>query len=247
MNRKKRTNMKPDERRNQLLDCAQFLFFTKGFDDTTMSDILAAAGISKGGFYHHFTSKDELLFGVLDRMTETLFGQINAIADPASASGLERLHQFIHLRSDYLKEHDYAGQVAFFSVMNDEKNIALLAAFKRRVSKIASPLLTQIVQQGCDEGIFTAPDAQTAAEMIMHIADFFDPALKVAIDARGTARADYAAVKLRSAMVTQYLTIDRLLGLPDGTTNFGWPGVVELTMAIEPVIKPQRVDLSDDD
>jgi AcrR family transcriptional regulator len=232
--------MKPEDRRNQLLDVAQYLFFTKGFDDTTMADILAAAEISKGGFYHHFTSKDELLFGVLDRMADALFGQFDLASQSASTSALEQLHRFIHLRSDYLKQHDYEGQVEFFSVMNDKKNTSLLAAFKRTVGKIALPHLGKIIEQGCDEGVFTTTDAHAAVGMILHIGDFFDPALKVAIDARGTARAADAAAKLRAAMAMQYLTIDRILGLPDGTTNFGWPGVVELTMAIKPIHGPKH-------
>lgn len=238
MNTPKRTNMKPEDRRNQVLDVAQYLFFTKGYDDTTMADILAAAGISKGGFYHHFKSKDELLFGVLDRMVDALFGQLDLTSQGTATSAMDQLNAFIHLRSDYLKEHDYEGQVEFFSVMNDAKNSSLLAAFKRVVGGVASPHLAQIIKQGCDEGVFSTPDARSAADMILHIGDFFDSALKVAIDARGTARADDAAAKLRADMAMQYLTIDRVLGLPDGTTDFGWPGVVELTMAIKPAHNP---------
>lgn len=234
MSRTKRTNMKPQERRNQLLDCASALFFTKGFDGTTMADILSAAEISKGGFYHHFASKDELLFGVLDRMVVAMFGDADTAPKDRSTPALQQLQRFIHRRSDYLKSHDYAGQIEFFSVMNAEKNTSLLATFKRAVNITAVPHLIQIIQQGGDEGVFAVQDAQTAAEMIMHIGDFFDPALKVAIDVRGTSDADQAAAKLRSAMDIQYLTIDRILGLPDGTTNFGWPEVVDLTMAIPP-------------
>lgn len=246
MNRPKRTNMKPEDRRTQLLDCAQYLFFTKGFDDTTVTDIMTAAGISKGGFYHHFESKDELLFGVLDRMAIAVFGQMDAITQAASTSALDKLHEFIHLRSDFLKEHDYEGQVEFYSVMNDEKNASLLLAFNRAVKKISTPHLVKIIEQGCDGGVFTTLDAHSAADMIIHISNFFDPALKVAIDARGTARADDAAAKLRAAMTMQYLIIDRILGLPDGTTNFGWPDVVELTMAITPIHGPKHEDPDND-
>lgn len=126
--------------------------------------------------------------------------------------------------------------------MNDKKNTSLLAAFERAVSKIAVPRLAEIIKKGCEEGVFATTDAQAAAAMILYIDDFFDPALKVAIDARGTARADDAAAKLRAAMAMQYLTIDRILGLPDGTTNFGWQGVVELTMAIKPIHGPKHED-----
>jgi AcrR family transcriptional regulator len=43
------------------------LFNTKGFLQTTMDDITTAARFSKGGIYHYFSSKDEILFFVLDR------------------------------------------------------------------------------------------------------------------------------------------------------------------------------------
>lgn len=60
MKSKKRTNMKPEERRNQLWELAQSFLFSEGFEETSMPDILNTAGISKGGFYHHFGSKDAL-------------------------------------------------------------------------------------------------------------------------------------------------------------------------------------------
>lgn len=126
--------------------------------------------------------------------------------------------------------------------MNEEKNATLLLAFKRAVEKISAPHLIKIIEQGCDEGVFTTFDVQAAANMVMYISDFFDPALKVAIDARRTVRADDAAAKLRVAMTMQFLIVDRTLGLPDGTTNFGWPGVVELTMAIKPIHGPKHND-----
>ena len=58
---KKRIVMKSDDRKNLLLECAQKLFFTKGFDETTVTEIMECGGVSKGGFYHHFTSKEEIL------------------------------------------------------------------------------------------------------------------------------------------------------------------------------------------
>lgn len=234
MNQQKRKNMKPEERRSQLIDVAQYLFFTKGFEDTTMADIMAAANISKGGFYHHFTSKDELLFAVLGRIADLVLAPMDAIANDTSSPALNRLDQYLKMRSSYLKEHDYAGQVEFFRVMNDDKNILLLEMFKRHVRDALEPTLTKIIQDGCDEGTFDVADAKTAADMVIVLGTFFDPALKYAIDVRGTERADAAAANLSAAMDMQFLAIDRVLGLPDGTTDFGFPGVVELTMSIPP-------------
>lgn len=63
----------PDARRNELLDSAQALFFSKGCEATTITDIMESAGVSKGGFYHHFTAKEDLLEALGERLaTETV-------------------------------------------------------------------------------------------------------------------------------------------------------------------------------
>ncbi|TIL28812.1 MAG: helix-turn-helix transcriptional regulator, partial [Mesorhizobium sp.] len=42
----------PEIRSAELLDCAQRLFFERGYDNTTVNDIIREAGLSKGAFYH---------------------------------------------------------------------------------------------------------------------------------------------------------------------------------------------------
>lgn len=230
-----RKNMRPEERRAQLLDCAQMLFFSKGFEETTVQDVLEFTGVSKGGFYHHFKSKEELLFGVLDRLADAVLSQMAMVVADEGASATDLLHNFTHLRANYLREHDYPGQVEIFRTMNQERNLALLEQFKRRVRVGAVPILSQILQKGCKEGVFKIADPETAAELILHISNFLDFALLRAIDARGTKEADFAAEKLQAAIDLQFLTIDRTLGLPDGTTSFGWPDAVHATMETRPI------------
>ena len=67
---KVRRRLAPDERREAILDAAQALFIQQGYDAVTIADVLDAAGISKGGFYHHFTAKEDLLTGIVGRMTQ---------------------------------------------------------------------------------------------------------------------------------------------------------------------------------
>ena len=52
---------KGDARREQILRTAEALFYAQGYEQTSVQDILDAIGISKGGFYHHFESKLDLL------------------------------------------------------------------------------------------------------------------------------------------------------------------------------------------
>jgi len=57
-----------DERRNEILDAAQALFYSKGYDQTSIQDIINAVGIAKGTSYHYFSSKDALLNELVERM-----------------------------------------------------------------------------------------------------------------------------------------------------------------------------------
>ena len=54
------------DKRDQILKCAASVFATDGFDRASMASVAAATGISKATIYHYFSSKDELLFGILD-------------------------------------------------------------------------------------------------------------------------------------------------------------------------------------
>ncbi len=51
----------PDERRSEPITCAQKLFYTKGYESTSVSDIVTEVGAAKGTFYHYFESKQAIL------------------------------------------------------------------------------------------------------------------------------------------------------------------------------------------
>ena len=61
---------KGDARREQILRTAEALFYAQGYEQTSVQDILDAIGISKGGFYHHFESKLDLLDAICQQRAE---------------------------------------------------------------------------------------------------------------------------------------------------------------------------------
>jgi AcrR family transcriptional regulator len=97
--RMKKSNGNGQQARNRVFEAAVEVFHRKGYDNTSMSDIATAAGLTKAGLYHHVSSKESLLYTVLDSgldLTETYVMQpLSAIADP-----LDRLKTMIdlHLR-----------------------------------------------------------------------------------------------------------------------------------------------------
>jgi AcrR family transcriptional regulator len=82
--------------RQEILRAAAHLFQQHGYDATSMNDVAAALKLSKGGLYHHFRSKDAILFHLMNRAMqiteEHLIGPVRGIVDPE-----ERLRTLIRL------------------------------------------------------------------------------------------------------------------------------------------------------
>ena len=82
--------------RQEILRVSARLFQEQGYDGTSMNDVAAALKLSKGGLYHHFQSKDEILFNLMnhamDITEERVINRVKAIPDPE-----ERLRMLIKL------------------------------------------------------------------------------------------------------------------------------------------------------
>ena len=82
--------------RQEILRTAARLFQQRGYDATSMNDVAAALKLSKGGLYHHFQSKDEILFEIMNHAMEItqerVLTPVRGIADPE-----ERLRALIRL------------------------------------------------------------------------------------------------------------------------------------------------------
>jgi TetR/AcrR family transcriptional regulator, cholesterol catabolism regulator len=82
--------------RQEILRTAARLFQQRGYDATSMNDVAAALKLSKGGLYHHFQSKDEILFEIMNHAMqitqERVINPVRAIPDPQ-----EKLRELIRL------------------------------------------------------------------------------------------------------------------------------------------------------
>jgi len=83
--------------RQEILRTAARLFQQRGYDATSMNDVAAALKLSKGGLYHHFAGKDEILFNLMDHAMavtqQRVIDPVRSVADPE-----ERLRKLIRLQ-----------------------------------------------------------------------------------------------------------------------------------------------------
>src|SRR5262249_34876664 len=114
----------PELRRNEILDCAQALFLTRGYDNASLNDVIAEAGVSKGAFYHYFASKEALLEALAARMAREALAQVQEVLDKPGLDALARLNAFMAW-SRQNKIDNAATNWALFEVLFRPENIIL--------------------------------------------------------------------------------------------------------------------------
>ena len=83
-----------EERRPQIVEAATQVFIRKGYRKTTMPDIAREAGLSVGGVYWYFKSKDEVVLALLEEIFQSDLESMKILLDSAS-SATERLKSFV--------------------------------------------------------------------------------------------------------------------------------------------------------
>jgi AcrR family transcriptional regulator len=220
----------PDARRGELLDCAQALFFERGYERTTVNDIIDRAGVSKGGFYHHFSSKEEMLEALAARLAQEAIQRVQDVLDDPDMDALTRLNRFL-ARSRQMKVEDAPRIRAMFDVVFKPENIVLYHRLNAAVVAVMAPVLARIIAQGKQEGVFDVPDANTAAEVVLQLGASTHDAIARAIEASGTPEAAAAADAVEERLRFQGIAIDRILGLSDGSVVFAEAGFAHAIMA----------------
>ena len=82
-------------RKEEILNAAQELFVSKGYEQTTTVDIMNAVGIAKGTLYYHFTSKEEILDALVERMGRRMIAKALICAGQREEPVFERLLQVL--------------------------------------------------------------------------------------------------------------------------------------------------------
>lgn len=161
-----RTYKKHDTRKDELLDITQKLFYQKGYDRTTVEDIINAAAISKGAFYHHFSSKEDLLDNLVYRMSEKIVFEIRAIIEDPALNVLQKLHKATAAGKN-IKVSNKELLKTYMKVIHSDQNLVLRHKLNLSMINLIEPLYTILIEQGVKENIFTTPSPRFAARMMI--------------------------------------------------------------------------------
>lgn len=217
-----RRRMAPEERRAHILDTAQTLFFARGWDAVTIADVLAETGISKGGFYHHFAAKEDLLDGVVERFTKEALNAADTARAGCSGDALARFNAFLAASIRWKAER--GPQLKFFiDAMLRPGNDILFQRIWTASAAAARPILREMIADGADTGCFDVPDVDLVTEAVLNFAQGRRDVVARAVRAAQTGALDRGAALLDRRMIAEGALIDRLLGLPAGSIALSNP------------------------
>lgn len=147
-----------ETRRMFLLDTAEAVFLKKGYEAATVNDILEAAKLSKGGFYHYFKSKDEVLDALKSRYTRYFLDTVEAKvkAFPANLAD-KRFHAWIHAYAEAYLATVALHNLVYHSVHAQKTNEDRVAITRQ---------IEQLLEEGVAQGAWTLSSPHLTATII---------------------------------------------------------------------------------
>lgn len=163
--------MKTDTK-TKIVQAAYELFAEKGYEETTLNEIIQATDLSKGAIYHHFRSKLDILETMTAIAEKRVKDFLNGLVTDTSLSAKEKITKII----DYQL---YSGQQK--QLIENRWLEKIPFAFIKEVRTIQStivPLVSSIIVQGVKNSEFECKDPLETAELIVFYFDvFLDPVL----------------------------------------------------------------------
>jgi AcrR family transcriptional regulator len=191
----------PEARRGEILETAQHLFETKGYDRTTINDILSAISIAKGTFYYYYKSKEEVMDAIVLRKIAAQTAEIERLSSDEYLSVNEKIFSILMLLRDTQTAHIGNGQPS-----NAEMQRKLLGELVKNLG----PVIASVINQGKTEGLFATDYPQEVVEqLIVMIKIIFEPSMFSWTAEERTTRARAFAS-----------TMESILGAAQGSFNF---------------------------
>ena len=138
-----------DDRRNEILDTAERLFTIKGYEKSTVNDIISEVNIAKGTFYHYFKSKEEVLNNIVSRYKDIVVSRAEEVVNNNNLSLEEKLmHLFLSMNIN-----DKAD-IQILDELHKTENSLLHQKTLNQLIRVMAPILVKVIEEGMEEKIW---------------------------------------------------------------------------------------------
>ena len=150
----------PEQWKKEILDAAQKLFISKGYEETSISDIMDMAGGAKGMFYRCFKSKEEVMYALGNQM----FFEDNPFEAVKGQDGLNALQKIRSLLA--LNRSDAERNRINMQAVPILKDSHILAAAVRENRRVLTPLWLELLEEGKRDGSINTEYTKELSELL---------------------------------------------------------------------------------
>jgi AcrR family transcriptional regulator len=160
-------NKYPEETVKLILDTAAKLFAEKGYDETSLQDIIDRTNLSKGAIYHHFSSKEEIFLRVCDRVGQESERVLRKIVSREDLSGVEKLKEIFRVSLLCPSQKRIMDIVPYLLDNPKFLSIEIQSVF----NEVAPLYIKPILEQGIKDGSIKTEHPNELAEALLILAN----------------------------------------------------------------------------
>lgn len=158
-------------KKSDIIKISRQLFYTKGYSNTSIQNIIDIANIAKGTFYHYFKSKEDLLNQLTDIDVDGLYSVIEKI-EKMQIDAKSKLLKIFQSATSWKNDNISALKPLIKVIISDSNLILRNNILQHQNSKLA-PLYARIISQGVDEGVFHVRDKEYTSKFLICSFDYY--------------------------------------------------------------------------
>ena len=173
---------KGEKRKQELLGIAYRMFLEKGYEKTSVDEIINEAGIAKGTYYYYFESKEATLEAVIDMM----INEEVIRAKEVLASQMEIPQKLVSVIYALRPAQD---EQVIADALEVKENIIMHDKINRRIVEEAHQIIAEVVKEGISQGLFSCTNVEERVKMLLILSqhafndgEFSDKDVEVYID-----------------------------------------------------------------
>lgn len=207
---------KGDLKKMQILDAAEKLFFEKGYEQTSIQDILDVLSLSKGGFYHYFDSKQSMLKEICERRAMNRYERLMGELYLSRRSPIDKLNLLLDQVNLFETESTQFAAL-ILKLCYREKDAAIREHNRRIAIEKLTPYMNDVIGEGIEDGLLHSRHPMEIGKLVLMLAwDVDDAVCAMVAEAPDNPE---QIIPVMEMLNTYRESLETLLGAPFGTIS----------------------------
>ena len=155
---------KGEKRKQELIRIAYDMFLSRGYENTSVDEIIAEAQITKGTYYYYFPSKEKMLEDVIEMMIESEVETARSII----GSDIPVPQKIVAIITS-MKPAETEQPIQ--NALMQPENVLMHDKIRKKLIEVVAPLLSEIVEEGINKGIFACDNIPERVRMLLVISN----------------------------------------------------------------------------